>query len=286
MPRVALPHPSATACCRSLSAGRRCADDQAWCGVALAKIRSCVFLPSRVQDHLRADRRRQGGHGGQAAPRGGEGASGGWVGARGRGACGWGCAGWGAGGEGEGEGPWRGFAHGVCLACPCCCPLPQAPPTRPPPRWLNAPRPRPRPPLPTRPRRTLQGNAVVRAVFGSGKKKVAGCAVTDGKLVRAGGHVTVKRGKTVVYDGKISSLRRVKVGRGGVLGGGGGGGVSPRAGAHGLRAPPAAARCRARAPSPLALLTCRPHASTRNPPPQPATSTSPPPRPPNQTLQP
>ncbi|GLC47031.1 hypothetical protein PLESTB_001437200 [Pleodorina starrii] len=57
--------------------------------------------------------------------------------------------------------------------------------------------------------RVPQGTAVVKAVFGTGKKKVAGCAVTDGKLAKAG-YVTVKRGKTVVYEGKLSSLRRVK----------------------------------------------------------------------------
>ncbi|GIL67209.1 hypothetical protein Vafri_20631 [Volvox africanus] len=57
--------------------------------------------------------------------------------------------------------------------------------------------------------RVPQGTAVVKAVFGSGKKKVAGCAVTEGKIVKAG-HVTVKRGKTMLYEGKLSSLRRVK----------------------------------------------------------------------------
>ncbi|KXZ43734.1 hypothetical protein GPECTOR_81g182 [Gonium pectorale] len=61
--------------------------------------------------------------------------------------------------------------------------------------------------------RVVQGSAVVKAVFGTGKKRVAGCAVTDGKLTKSG-YVTVKRGSgkaaTVVYDGKLSSLRRVK----------------------------------------------------------------------------
>ncbi len=41
-----------------------------------------------------------------------------------------------------------------------------------------------------------QGNAVVKALFGTGKKRVAGCAVTDGKMTKAG-YVTVKRGKQV-----------------------------------------------------------------------------------------
>lgn len=42
----------------------------------------------------------------------------------------------------------------------------------------------------------LQGNAVVKAVFGTGKKRVAGCAVMEGKMTKAG-YVTVKRGKQV-----------------------------------------------------------------------------------------
>ncbi|GFR51954.1 hypothetical protein Agub_g14476 [Astrephomene gubernaculifera] len=57
--------------------------------------------------------------------------------------------------------------------------------------------------------RVPQGSAVVKAVFGSGKKRVAGAAVTEGKLSK-GAYVTVRRGKAVVYDGKLSSLRRVK----------------------------------------------------------------------------
>ncbi|KAG2442199.1 hypothetical protein HYH02_009685 [Chlamydomonas schloesseri] len=61
--------------------------------------------------------------------------------------------------------------------------------------------------------RVPQGTAVVKAVFGTGKKRVAGCAVTEGKLTKSG-YVTVKRGSgknaTVVYEGKLSSLRRVK----------------------------------------------------------------------------
>lgn len=51
-----------------------------------------------------------------------------------------------------------------------------------------------------------------QAVFGSGKTKAAGCAVTVGKLLKSG-VIVVKRGKTVVFEGKLSSLRRVKVRR-------------------------------------------------------------------------
>eukprot|EP00198_Chlamydomonas_reinhardtii_P003072 XP_001692408.1 organellar translation initiation factor [Chlamydomonas reinhardtii] len=61
--------------------------------------------------------------------------------------------------------------------------------------------------------RVPQGTAVVKAVFGTGKKRVAGCAVTEGKLTKSG-YVTVRRGSgknaVVVYEGKLSSLRRVK----------------------------------------------------------------------------
>jgi len=53
------------------------------------------------------------------------------------------------------------------------------------------------------------GKAEVKAVFGSGKKKVAGCMITQGK-VQKGASVTVTRGKKVVYEGKLVSLRRVK----------------------------------------------------------------------------
>ena len=57
------------------------------------------------------------------------------------------------------------------------------------------------------------GAAAVRAVFGSGSRRVAGCALTEG-LLRKGALAVVKRGKvgkqTVVAEGKIISLRRVK----------------------------------------------------------------------------
>lgn len=53
------------------------------------------------------------------------------------------------------------------------------------------------------------GSAEVKAVFGSGNRKVAGCLVVDG-ILRKGAVVQVKRGKRVVYEGPLTSLRRVK----------------------------------------------------------------------------
>eukprot|EP00884_Botryococcus_braunii_P000727 jgi/Botrbrau1/10655/Bobra.53_2s0013.1 len=55
------------------------------------------------------------------------------------------------------------------------------------------------------------GEAQVRAIFGGGSGKVAGCLVTDGYL-RRDCHVDVMRGRKrqVVHTGKLSSLRRVK----------------------------------------------------------------------------
>ncbi|KAJ7194774.1 hypothetical protein O6H91_Y514200 [Diphasiastrum complanatum] len=53
------------------------------------------------------------------------------------------------------------------------------------------------------------GKAEVRAVFSSGSGKVAGCIVTEGKLVKSCG-VKVIRGKTLVLTAALSSLRRVK----------------------------------------------------------------------------
>jgi hypothetical protein len=57
--------------------------------------------------------------------------------------------------------------------------------------------------------RVPMGAAKVKAVFGTGKKRVAGCEVTEGKLVK-GCQVEVRRGKEVVYKGALASLRRVK----------------------------------------------------------------------------
>eukprot|EP00897_Mesotaenium_endlicherianum_P005096 jgi/Mesen1/4614/ME000234S03862 len=53
------------------------------------------------------------------------------------------------------------------------------------------------------------GQAEVRAVFGTGSSKVAGCMVTEGKLVKGCG-VSVRRGKKELHAGILSSLRRVK----------------------------------------------------------------------------
>jgi translation initiation factor IF-2 len=54
--------------------------------------------------------------------------------------------------------------------------------------------------------RVPMGSAKVKAVFGTGKKRVAGCEVLEGKLVK-GCQVEVKRGKDIVYKGTLASLR-------------------------------------------------------------------------------
>jgi translation initiation factor IF-2 len=53
------------------------------------------------------------------------------------------------------------------------------------------------------------GEAEVRAVFTIGKNAVAGCYVTNGKLQR-NCRVRVHRGKELVYEGDLDSLRRNK----------------------------------------------------------------------------
>ena len=53
------------------------------------------------------------------------------------------------------------------------------------------------------------GEAEVRAVFTIGKSAVAGCYVTNGKLQR-NCKVRVRRGKELVYEGDLDSLRRGK----------------------------------------------------------------------------
>ena len=53
------------------------------------------------------------------------------------------------------------------------------------------------------------GEAEVRAVFSIGKSAVAGCYVTSGKLQR-NCKVRVRRGKELVYEGDLDSLRRNK----------------------------------------------------------------------------
>lgn len=57
--------------------------------------------------------------------------------------------------------------------------------------------------------RTELGQAEVRATFGSGNRIVAGCMVNEGS-VRKGCLIVVRRGKRVVYEGPLTSLRRVK----------------------------------------------------------------------------
>ncbi|KAF5189916.1 Translation initiation factor if-2 protein [Thalictrum thalictroides] len=53
------------------------------------------------------------------------------------------------------------------------------------------------------------GSAEVRAVFSSGSGRVAGCMVTEGKVVKGCRIRVIRKGKTV-YSGVLDSLRRVK----------------------------------------------------------------------------
>ncbi|HEY3284567.1 MAG TPA: translation initiation factor IF-2 [Armatimonadota bacterium] len=53
------------------------------------------------------------------------------------------------------------------------------------------------------------GTIEVRATFRTPRGIVAGCYITDGRVVR-NADVRVRRGKDIVYTGKISSLRHVK----------------------------------------------------------------------------
>lgn len=53
------------------------------------------------------------------------------------------------------------------------------------------------------------GSAQVKAVFGAGSSKVAGCLVSDGRLEK-GAFIQVKRKKRTVFEGKVLSLRRGK----------------------------------------------------------------------------
>ncbi|KAL4542287.1 hypothetical protein Ndes2526B_g09254 [Nannochloris sp. 'desiccata'] len=63
--------------------------------------------------------------------------------------------------------------------------------------------------LRTQEEKVSMGAAEVKQVFGSGNRKVAGCLVTDGML-RRGAVCSVKRGKRIIFEGLLSSLRRVK----------------------------------------------------------------------------
>lgn len=56
-------------------------------------------------------------------------------------------------------------------------------------------------------REKVIGHAEVKQVFKVKRGKAAGCVVTDGKVTRTA-HARVKRGRTPVYDGKMSTLRR------------------------------------------------------------------------------
>lgn len=56
-------------------------------------------------------------------------------------------------------------------------------------------------------RETVIGHAEVRAVFDLSRGKVAGCAVTDGRIAR-NARARVMRGKQPVYDGGLATLRR------------------------------------------------------------------------------
>ncbi len=55
----------------------------------------------------------------------------------------------------------------------------------------------------------VDGHAEVRAVFTTGKTQAAGCYVTDGKATR-NIKVRVKRGKEILADSTVSSLKRFK----------------------------------------------------------------------------
>lgn len=54
------------------------------------------------------------------------------------------------------------------------------------------------------------GTAEVKAVFGSGSRKAAGCLVTEGVLKKPCFIQVIRGRKTVVYEGTLNSLRRVK----------------------------------------------------------------------------
>lgn len=56
-------------------------------------------------------------------------------------------------------------------------------------------------------REKVIGHAEVKQVFKVKRGRAAGCVVTDGKVTRSA-HARVKRGRTPVFDGKMSTLRR------------------------------------------------------------------------------
>jgi translation initiation factor IF-2 len=56
-------------------------------------------------------------------------------------------------------------------------------------------------------REKVIGHALVKQVFKVQKGRAAGCQVSDGKVTRTA-HARILRGRTPVYDGKMSTLRR------------------------------------------------------------------------------
>jgi translation initiation factor IF-2 len=56
-------------------------------------------------------------------------------------------------------------------------------------------------------RESVIGHAVVKQVFELSRGLVAGCAVTDGRILRTG-RARVLRGKQPIYDGGLATLRR------------------------------------------------------------------------------
>jgi translation initiation factor IF-2 len=57
---------------------------------------------------------------------------------------------------------------------------------------------------------TVAGKAEVRQVFGRGKAAVAGCLVVEGSIARSADKARLLRGGAVVWEGRISGLRRFK----------------------------------------------------------------------------
>jgi translation initiation factor IF-2 len=55
----------------------------------------------------------------------------------------------------------------------------------------------------------IEGRAEVRQVFRSGRTVIAGCSVTDGRLVRGAGARLFRGGKVAATE-RIESLRRFK----------------------------------------------------------------------------
>ena len=58
-------------------------------------------------------------------------------------------------------------------------------------------------------RETIIGHAEVKQIFKVKRGRAAGCIVKDGKVTRTA-HARVMRGGVPVFDGKMSTLRRVK----------------------------------------------------------------------------